>query len=518
MYQVIIADSEYNLNSKLKYNINWHEEGFNVAYVAKTVSEVMSFASHSKADLVFTDMNFPDASGVELIRFIRTHLPYAKIVVVSENTAFKLVKSAYKMEVFDYITKGRFNAKKLKEILDRFKADESRNNTPLYNEHIVSDEYVSKRKQIINILTQKSTYDTIDNMLIAAVKIFNYQLLEQIHSSEDLSILVHNIMNTILRVIKDPVPVVFQDNTDNIMVCMRFDKDTPETAIMNSINAYVKRINFLVKKFFNLSLSWGISGLSNKKYTLFDCREDALKMLKDMPIAERRARFDVPELSTITLDEEKKVLSAIQTLDYDSIDKCLDSIFAVRIHAGLSVHILTGELIAIANKLCSELNIDLTKADEKLFRANSFSEDDSQTEQGLQWSKNLFHSIIRLHMEQTRPSRHSTYARFVRTFIADNFKEDITLKTIAETMGITEQHLSKIFKEETGEKLSSYLCRYRIDRAKELLESDVNIKYLYSEVGFKNYNYFFVVFKKSVGCTPNEYKKSHLRKSDTASV
>ena len=117
-------------------------------------------------------------------------------------------------------------------------------------------------------------------------------------------------------------------------------------------------------------------------------------------------------------------------------------------------------------------------------------------------------------MEQTRPSRHSTYARFVRTFIADNYKEDISLKAIAETMGITEQHLSKIFKDETGEKLSSYLSRFRIDKAKELLEDDVNIKYLYSEVGFKNYNYFFVAFKKAVGCTPVEYKRSHVRKKD----
>ena len=79
----------------------------------------------------------------------------------------------------------------------------------------------------------------------------------------------------------------------------------------------------------------------------------------------------------------------------------------------------------------------------------------------------------------------------------EKYKEDITLKGIAETIGITEQHLSRIFKEETGENLSCYLNRFRIDKAKELLENDVNIKYLYSEVGFKNYNYFFVAFKKN---------------------
>lgn len=288
----------------------------------------------------------------------------------------------------------------------------------------------------------------------------------------------------------------------------------PETAIMNSINSYVRRINFLTRKFFNLSLSWGISSLSSGGYSITDCYKEALKMVEDTPIAERKARFDVPELASISLDEEKKVLSAIQTLDFDSIDSCLEAIYAGRIHGNLSVHLLAGELMSIANKLCSELNIDLSKAGDGLLSTDSFGDDESDAPASLEWCKNLFHNIIRMHMEHTRPSRHSTYAKFVRTYIAENYKEDISLKAIAETMGITEQHLSKIFKEETGEKLSSYLSRFRIDKAKELLENDVNIKYLYSEVGYKNYNYFFVAFKKAVGCTPVEYKKSHVRKKD----
>lgn len=516
MYQVIIADTEYHSSGKHKYNIDWNAEGFNVVCIAKTGSEVMSFISNSEVDLVFTDMSFPDIEGTDLIRYINAHCPYAKVVAVSDNTDFESVKGAYEQEVFDYIIRNRFNARILKKLLDRFKAAESKLNSFHHDSEFFNgaDNYLLRRKHIINVLTQKCEDNKIHNMLVIAVRIFNYRLLKQIHYPADLSILMQNIMGTIMQVIKDPVPVVFQDNSGNIIICMQFDQNVLETTIMNSINSYVKRINFLAKKFFSLSLSWGISSLSNEDYTICDCHKEAVKMLQDTPIAERKAHFDIPVLSTITLDEEKKLLSAIQTLDYNSIDRCLDAIFAERIHGNLSVHILTGELMSIANRLCSELDIDLAGADEELFQANNFNEDDKDAETGLEWSKNLFHSIIRMHMEHTRPSRHSTYAKFVRTYIADNYKEDISLKAIAETMGITEQHLSKIFKDETGEKLSSYLSRFRIDKAKELLEDDVNIKYLYSEVGFKNYNYFFVAFKKSVGCTPVEYKKSHVRKKE----
>jgi len=516
MYQVIIADSKYQKNGITKYNIDWNAEGFNVVCIAKTASEAMAFASGKDIDLVFTDMEFPDAEATELIRYLRVHCPYAKIVVVSERTDFETVKSAYELEIFDYIVRNRLNVSILKDILDRFKTSESKNNfmqtAGFFNG---AEDYLKHRRHIINVLTQKSEDRSISGMLIAALRIFNYQLLCQIHSPADLSILVQNIVSTVMQVIKDPVPIVYQDNNNNIIICMEFDSSMPETAIMNSLNSYVRRINFLTKKFFNLSLSWGLSSLSDKHTTINDCYAQAVTMLEDTPIAERRARFDIPELSSISLDEEKKVLSAIQTLDFDSIDRCLDAIFAERIHGNLSIHILTGELMNIANKLCAELNIDLSQAEEGLFPVNSISEDEPDASTGLEWCKNLFHSIIRMHMEHTRPSRHSTYAKFVRTYIADNYKEDISLKAIAETMGITEQHLSKIFKEETGEKLSSYLSRFRIDKAKELLENDVNIKYLYSEVGYKNYNYFFVAFKKSVGCTPVEYKKSHVRKKET---
>ncbi len=514
MYQVAIADKSFNTGGKSKYNVNWNEEGFNVVCIAKTASEVMSFVSNEEVDLIFTDLSFPDADGIEVIKYIRTHCPHTKIIVVSDQTDFPYVKGAYELDIFDFAVRKQLKPATLKAMLKRFK-DSQRESNSLHTLSFFenAEEYVLKRKEIIDILSRNAKEKNIDNMMVIALRIFNYQLLKQIHSPEDLVILVQNIISTVIQVIKDPVPVVFQDNSDNIIICMDFDPAIPETAIMNSINSYVRRINFLVKKFFNLSLSWGISSLSSENMPITECHKDALEMLKDTPIAERKARFDIPKLSTISLDEEKKVLSAIQTLDYDSIDRCLDAIFAERIHTNLSVQLMTGELMSIANRLCSELNIDLSGVEETAFEVNTF-DDESDPALILEWSKELFHSIIRIHMEQTRPSRHSTYARFVRTFIADNYKEDISLKAIAETMGITEQHLSKIFKDETGEKLSSYLSRFRIDKAKELLEDDVNIKYLYSEVGFKNYNYFFVAFKKAVGCTPVEYKRSHVRKKD----
>jgi len=432
MYKVLIADSKYHINGRQKYNTDWNNEGFDVVCIAKTVTEAMEYMAKSDVDLIFTDINFTDLPVSELLSFVQSHCPCAKVVVVSECTDFKYVKQVYDYSVFDYIKQSEFTESVLCDVLKKFKKSENNifaANSPANIK--ITENYIYRRKHIINVLTKNIEDKDLCNMLIVAVKIFNYSLFEHIHSTDDLSILVHNMINTIVQVINDPLPVLYLDNSNNIIICMEYDKSMPETAIMNSINSYVRRINFLVKKFFNMSLSWGISGLSTPEYSLNECHKEALTMLYNTPIAERKTRFDIPEFSTISLDEEKKVLSAIQTLDYDSIDRCLDGIFAERIHSNIPVHILTGELTAIANKLCSELDIDLSKSPDILIEENNPDNADTIAEQSLEWSKKLFHNIIRMHLEQTRPSRHSTYAKFVRSYIAEKYKEDISLKGIA---------------------------------------------------------------------------------------
>lgn len=515
MYDVMIVDHNYYTTGKIKYNTDWNAEGFNVVCITQSAIDAVSFLAEHRVDIVFTEIDLPALNGIELIRHIRERYPHTKVVVVTDNTSLSTVKKAFFYNVFDYIEKDVLTPDTLCNLLTRFKASEKKLSRSSSEKYIETDPNLSRyREHVINVMTGIESDPGLNNMLVAAVKIFNYPLLRQLHSNEELDILVQNIINTMVQVVKEMTnTVIFRDGMNNIILCMQFSPDTPETAIMNSINSYVRSINALIKKFFNLSLSWGISSLSTPNYGIRQCREEAVKMLEDTPIAERKLHYDIPELSSISLDEEKKLLAAIQTLDYNSIDTCLDEIFAQRIHSNLSIHILAGELMSIANRLCSELNIDLSHGE--LSEINTFAGDDTDAERGLEWCKDLFHNIIRLHMEHTRPSRHSTYAKFVRTFIAENYKEDISLKAIAAAMGITEQHLSKIFKDETGENLSVYLNRFRIDKAKVLLENDVNIKYLYSEVGFKNYNYFFVAFKKAVGCTPVEYKKSHVRKRET---
>lgn len=94
-------------------------------------------------------------------------------------------------------------------------------------------------------------------------------------------------------------------------------------------------------------------------------------------------------------------------------------------------------------------------------------------------------------------------------YVNVNFHEDLSLKSLSASFGLTPNYLSQIFKNETGESFVSYLNRLRIERACVLLKtSSVKISEIVRQVGYNDSQYFYRVFKKYVGQTPIEYRMS----------
>jgi two-component system response regulator YesN len=80
---------------------------------------------------------------------------------------------------------------------------------------------------------------------------------------------------------------------------------------------------------------------------------------------------------------------------------------------------------------------------------------------------------------------------------------------VAKELNLSKHYLCSIFKKETGENMSLYINKLRIEKAKQmLLESDVKIKEIFEKVGYSNQQYFSKIFKKITGMTVIDYKES----------
>ena len=105
--------------------------------------------------------------------------------------------------------------------------------------------------------------------------------------------------------------------------------------------------------------------------------------------------------------------------------------------------------------------------------------------------------------------------RIVKRYIAEHYREDISLSSAAGLVNLTPVYLSRLFKKEEGINFVDYLNQYRIDVSKNLLR---DVKYNVLDVaelsGFSNTRYFSKIFKKAVGITPSEYRKRHSGKDE----
>lgn len=104
------------------------------------------------------------------------------------------------------------------------------------------------------------------------------------------------------------------------------------------------------------------------------------------------------------------------------------------------------------------------------------------------------------------------YVAEAMNYIKLHYQEpDISVSSVAQSLNISEGHLSHTFKKETGSTFLNYLTRYRIHKAMELLK-DCRLKvYEVAElVGYRDIGYFSSTFKKIAGQTPSEYQESRF--------
>jgi two-component system response regulator YesN len=94
-------------------------------------------------------------------------------------------------------------------------------------------------------------------------------------------------------------------------------------------------------------------------------------------------------------------------------------------------------------------------------------------------------------------------------YIHQNYDRDISLKATAKHFFIDKSYLCKLFKKQLNQNFNDYLMQIRINKAKELLTNpEYTVNAVSLKVGYSDYSYFGRVFKKMVGQTPSEYKKS----------
>lgn len=97
-------------------------------------------------------------------------------------------------------------------------------------------------------------------------------------------------------------------------------------------------------------------------------------------------------------------------------------------------------------------------------------------------------------------------------YLLQHYDQELSLQAMAQYVSLDENYLSVLFKKKTGDTFINYLQKIRVDEAKfYLAHTDLTVAELCERAGFANPSYFFKVFKRWTGATPNEYRTEQKR-------
>lgn len=104
-------------------------------------------------------------------------------------------------------------------------------------------------------------------------------------------------------------------------------------------------------------------------------------------------------------------------------------------------------------------------------------------------------------------NKNLTLLNSVIDYIAENYKNKISLSVVAEKLGYNYYYLSKKFNKTFSMSFTEYLNSYRLEKALEMLtETDMNITDIAIESGFQSIRSFNEIFKNHTGTTPAKYR------------
>ncbi|MBZ5759574.1 MULTISPECIES: helix-turn-helix transcriptional regulator [Rhizobium] len=119
-----------------------------------------------------------------------------------------------------------------------------------------------------------------------------------------------------------------------------------------------------------------------------------------------------------------------------------------------------------------------------------------------------------LQLSRTAPRKRSRLAawqlRRVVDYIEENCLRNIRLEELASLTSMSQSHFSHAFKASTGIPPHQWQTKARLDRAKQLMISDTPLTDVAVETGFSDQAHFTRVFRKHIGTTPANWRKSQL--------
>jgi YesN/AraC family two-component response regulator len=507
---LIIIDDDFSSRNTIKSYIRTSKCYF-VADDFSNAGSALEWLKNYRTDIAICDMNMPDVDGIEFITLALRFCPDLRFLAISAYSDFRYLRECMVHSVEDYLLKHELTAELLINTLDKIR--EKYNMIP----------YSALSPDTFHIIEQDAqfTVENIQNLADNKFINFNVETVIPVIISPDYNDDVFrnriDFSNNVVFAIKDIITAVLDNKYLYIMhlnasfqfaLLFSFDKNNEKrteketnAALQTKMKAICQLLKDKVLRLLNVTLTIAYSPFPMKLHEAADILPRArsfreTKLYSPSGILSILGKSEILFSGKYTLPAymKEQIKTLLEIKDFLALKKLIHNVYAEFSENRLSVK----KVIEISEKLYNYIN-SMLKAD-KATKKIDFSEFEFIG----QFEKALINSIDNFNSEMNPV--YSIPVIHALSYIANHYKEIISLESCAENVDISYAHLSRIFKKETSLSFSEYLNRFRVNKAKMFLaEKKLPIKQIVDETGFTNYNYFFKVFKGVEGITPVEY-------------
>lgn len=278
------------------------------------------------------------------------------------------------------------------------------------------------------------------------------------------------------------------------------------TRFCEAFKAHKPEFSFCPKLFFG-SLEKGIVGIS-KSYQ--KAKEEQTASIIKSNIVRMNLLMNKRLIYYYPTDWEIQLIHNIKIGDYDTSKKILDEIRLENEKRGYdeaSIIKLTTDIIDTMTRILNELNVDVKDLEEQNQELMLLQETENVQ---LLWDFTyLVCSKICDRIEILNESDDSCTPKKIIDYVNNNITDsNLSLKELADKFNLSVSSISKIFKDNMNINFYDYICRIRMDKAKEMLnENKYSLHKIAKAVGYENDYSFKRAFLRYEGIKPEEYKR-----------
>ncbi|MCX7748578.1 MAG: response regulator [Clostridia bacterium] len=536
MYKILIVDDDKIIRAGLKVIIESNYDDCEAIIQAANGRIALEILQSDAIDIMITDVRMPVMDGVELIKKVRECSLNVKSIVLSGFDEYKYVRETLKNGACDYLLKPIQNEELLKT-LDKVKAEikserQMKEQLDSYHWKLNKSLPVLKENFLVNLIKtgsiQVETFlekqrelgiPDIGSYTMVLISIDDlYKIKMSISANEDASAL------NMLKYITDSVfssegheETIISIICENRILLMIYTLEEYSSRLHENVIKCLDKVKEKIMHEINFTVSMGVSEVNNYINNAHIAYKQAkLALEKRFYMGKNNIITYNPDVccySSAGLGQFKdKMDDLIISVDLgktSEVKKKSEVIFDEIMKMNLSPDLfrdLLIKLVHIADSVSQEFsNASLGYPSEEFDIVFYIEEINTAAELKKYFADMFVELTERINTE--RAERSIKIIEIAKEYIRKHYKEDISLKSVADYVHLNPNYFSELFKKQEGKNFMDFIIETKVNEAKRLLcDPSIKVYEVGHLVGYEEPASFNRAFKKLIGVSPSQYR------------